>query len=43
MFVLHHHKKFLVLAGFGLAMTALGLCFFAKTKKEEKKHWCCHF
>jgi len=43
LFVLHHYKKYLALAGLGLAMTALGFSLFAKTKKEEEKHCCCHF
>jgi len=33
---LHHYKKYLALASFGLAITALGFSLFAKTKKEEK-------
>lgn len=35
--ILHHYKKYLVVAGIGVAMTAVGLGLFAKTKKEEKQ------
>jgi hypothetical protein len=38
---MHHYKKYLAVAGIGVAMTAIGLAMFAKTKKEEK-HGCCH-
>jgi hypothetical protein len=40
--VLHHYKKYLAVAGIGVAMTAAGLALFMKTKKEEsQKHHLC--
>jgi len=36
---LHHFKKYLAVAGIGVAITAIGLGLFAKTKKEEKHGW----
>ncbi len=38
---MHHYKKYLVLAGIGAAMTAIGLKMFVKAKKEEKHHGIC--
>jgi hypothetical protein len=38
---MHHYKKYLVLAGIGAAMTAIGLKMFVKAKKEEKHHGMC--
>jgi len=36
---MHHYKKYLVVAGVGAAMTAVGLGLFAHTKKKEKHGW----
>ena len=37
---MHHYKKFLVVAGAGAAIAAVGLALLAKTKMEENHH--CH-
>jgi hypothetical protein len=39
--ILLHYKKYLAIAGIGVAITVLGLGLFAKTKKEEKHCWFC--
>jgi hypothetical protein len=39
---MHHYKKYLAMAGLGLAITTIGLALFVKTKKEEKKGGCWH-
>ncbi len=38
---MHHYKKYLVLAGIGAVMTAVGLKMFVKAKKEEAQKHCC--
>jgi hypothetical protein len=37
---MHHYKKYLVVAGLGAAMTAIGIGLYVHIKKEEK-HGCC--
>ncbi len=41
---MHDYKKYLGLhiAGLGIAIGAIGLAIFLKTKKEEHEHGCCH-
>jgi hypothetical protein len=38
--LLYHYKKYLAVAGLGVAMAAVGLALFTKTMKEEKHGWC---
>jgi len=37
---MHHYKKYLAVACFGLLMTAAGLTMAARACKKEKRCWC---